>query len=497
MALCSSLIPQVAVLLTPSGTITLLHSFAGTGDGASPYAGLVLASDGNFYGTTSQATASSGCGTIFRISGGNFQTIFTFPSDGSLGCNPQGTLVQHTNGTLYGDTNAGGSTIGGVCPSGCGAFFSLNASLPPFVSLLPSSGKVGSTVGILGQGFSHSSVVAFNGVPATTFTVTGTTFISATVPVGASTGFVTVTTGPTMLSSTVKYVVHNSWSSGTAMPVGVAAAAAGLINGNIYLVGGFQTSGGAPVSNNQVYNPTTNVWTTAAPIPTPVFAAASVAVGVKLYVFGGYEGSGATPSNLVQVYNSSTNTWSIKSAMPTARGSVTAVLDGNAIYVIGGNGSTLQLNTVEKYVPSTDTWTEQAPLLAGKSDLSAGLLGTTIVAADGYTTSGDTGDNEGYNVSTSTWSALTADPSPRNASCSGALLGLLYVAGGLNNGTPQTTTNINESFNTTSNKWTSQAALPTAALWQASAVANGLLYCFGGQPSNQGAVINNVQIYQP
>lgn len=488
----------VVFKMTPNGTLTDLYSFTGSGDGVYPYGGLVLASDGNFYGTTSQATASSGCGTIFRInSGGNFQTLFTFPGDGSLGCNPQATLVQHTNGILYGDTNAGGSTIGGVCPAGCGAFFSLNASLAPFIRLLPSPGKVGSTVGILGQGFSNSSVVAFNGVPATAVTLTGTTFFSVTVPAGASTGFVTVTTGATVLSSTVQYVVHNSWSSGATMPIGVAAPATGVINGNIYVVSGFQTSGSAPVSNNQVYNPTTNAWTTAAAIPTQVFAPASAVIGTSLYVIGGFEGSAGTPTNLVQVYNSKTNTWSTKSAMPTARGSATAVVDGSAIYVIGGNGSTLQLNTVEKYVPSTDTWTEEATLLTGKSDLSAALLGANIVGADGYTASGDTGDNESYNVSGNTWTSLTADPNPRNASCSGALTGLLYTAGGLNNANPQVTTPVNESFNANSNKWTSLAAMPTAALWQGSAVSNGLLYCFGGQASNQGSVINNVQIYQP
>lgn len=488
----------VVFKITPAGAITDLYSFTGSGDGAFPYGGLVLASDGKFYGTTSQATATSGCGTIFSINlAGNLQTLFTFSSDGSLGCNPQVTLVQHTSGILYGDTNSGGTILSGVCPSGCGTIFSFNASLPPFVGLLPSSGSVGSTVGILGQGFSNSSVVQFNGIPATTFTLTGTTFLSATVPAGATTGIVTVTTGATELASTVKYVVHNSWSSGTAMPIGVAAPAVGLINGNIYVVGGLQTSGSAPVSNNQIYNSTTNSWTTAAAIPTPVFAPASAVAGGNLYVIGGFEGASATPSNLVQVYNSNTNKWSTKSAMPTARGSATAVVDGNAIYVIGGNGSTLQLNTVEKYVPSTDTWTEEAPLLAGKSDLSAALLGTTIVAADGYTTSGDTGDNESYNVSTNTWSALAADPSPRNASCFGTLTGQLYIAGGLNNGTPQIATSVNESFNLGSNKWTSQAAMPTAALWQGSAVANNLLYCFGGQAGNQGAVLNNVQIYQP
>jgi len=68
----------------------------------------------------------------------------------------------------------------------------------------------------------------------------------------------------------------------------------------------------------------------------------------------------------------------------------------------------------------------------GKSEPSAGLVGTTIVAADGFTTSSDTGDNEGYAVSTNLWSSLTADPTPRNASCYGSLSSQLYVAEGLN-----------------------------------------------------------------
>ena len=199
----------VVFKLTPTGTFTALHYFTGTGDGAFPYGGLVQASDGNFYGTTSQAAAGVGCGTIFRISNGNFSTLYTFPSDGSLGCNPQTTLVQHTSGVLYGDTNTGGSSNGGgVCASGCGVVFSLNASLPPFVSLLPTSGKVGSTVGILGQGFNSTSVVKFNGVQATKVTRLGTTFLAVGVPTGATTGLVTVTTGATTLSSTVPYIVH-------------------------------------------------------------------------------------------------------------------------------------------------------------------------------------------------------------------------------------------------------------------------------------------------
>jgi uncharacterized repeat protein (TIGR03803 family) len=191
----------VVFKITPAGTVTVLHSFAGTGDGVQPVGGVVQATDGNLYGTTSMATGTSGCGTIFRISpsGTNFATLFTFPSDGSEGCNPQVTLVQHTNGILYGDTSAGGTAKGGV-------LFSLNASLPAFVSFLPTSGKVGKTIEFLGQGFTGTTKVSFNGTPAT-FTVVSNTFLTATVPNGATAGFVTVTTPSGTLTSNKKFRV--------------------------------------------------------------------------------------------------------------------------------------------------------------------------------------------------------------------------------------------------------------------------------------------------
>ena len=73
--------------------------------------------------------------------------------------------------------------------------------LSPFVSPETASAKEGAKVGILGQGFSSTSVVKFGGVAATSVARGGTTFISATVPPGALTGAITVTTGATTLKS--------------------------------------------------------------------------------------------------------------------------------------------------------------------------------------------------------------------------------------------------------------------------------------------------------
>jgi len=187
--------------ITPAGELSVLHNFEGESGGFYPFGGLVLANDGNFYGTT-QGGGPTDNGTIFRITPtGDYSVLYTF--DGTRGSFPQVTLLQHTNGILYGDTNQGG-TINICFGHGCGTFFSLNLGLPPFVSLLPISGRVGKTVEILGQRFRGTTGVSFNGTAAT-FKVVSSTYLIAVVPKGATTGPVTVTTPNGKLKSNRKF----------------------------------------------------------------------------------------------------------------------------------------------------------------------------------------------------------------------------------------------------------------------------------------------------
>jgi uncharacterized repeat protein (TIGR03803 family) len=93
--------------ITPSGTLTTLYSFcsqSGCTDGASPYAALVQATDGNLYGTTYEG-GDIGYGTVFKITpSGALTTLYSFCSQSPCmdGGNPEGTLVQATDGNLYG-----------------------------------------------------------------------------------------------------------------------------------------------------------------------------------------------------------------------------------------------------------------------------------------------------------------------------------------------------------------------------------------------------------
>ena len=235
--------------IVPGGKLTTLHSFDST-DGANPTASLIQAKSGGFFGSTSWGgtvldTCPIGCGTLFRISStGKLTTLDNF--DWSNGYEPHSALVQATDGNLYGTTvdglgvgtifnvALGGSNLtilsafnggldglypfGGIVQATHGVFYgttagdgsssngtvySLNMGLGSFITFVLPSGKVGQTAEILGQGLTGTTSVTFNGVTATSFTVRSDTYMTAVVPIGATTGSVVVTTPTGTLTSNV------------------------------------------------------------------------------------------------------------------------------------------------------------------------------------------------------------------------------------------------------------------------------------------------------
>ena len=187
--------------ITLGGTLTTLHSFDGS-DGFWPYDRLVQATDGNFYGTTSLGGTSYNDGTVFKItSGGTLTTLHSFCVEPNCtdGANPYAGLMQATNGNFYGTTYAGGTYNEGTV-------FSLSVGLTQFVELEPTSGSPGAPVTILGTNLTGSTSVTFNGTLAT-FTVVSPSEITTTVPAGATTGTVWVTTPSGVLSSNVPFQV--------------------------------------------------------------------------------------------------------------------------------------------------------------------------------------------------------------------------------------------------------------------------------------------------
>src|SRR4029077_19174634 len=95
-----------------AGLVTVLHGFNDTPDGGTPNGGLVLGSDGNFYGTT-QVGGTSHLGTAYRISqDGTYKELVSF--DNTNGAQPFGQMIQATDGNFYGTTVGGGSLFNGT-----------------------------------------------------------------------------------------------------------------------------------------------------------------------------------------------------------------------------------------------------------------------------------------------------------------------------------------------------------------------------------------------
>ena len=130
----------------PAQTYTLLHSFTGGADGATPYAGLAWDGGSNFYGTAAQGgytgtrcyglffSYANGCGTAFRLhrsgSSWTFTTIYEFRGGSVDGNFPTASVTIARDGSLYGTTWDGYYNGQRSCENvnthfGCGIVFNL------------------------------------------------------------------------------------------------------------------------------------------------------------------------------------------------------------------------------------------------------------------------------------------------------------------------------------------------------------------------------------
>jgi len=171
--------------LDPSDNVSVLYSFTGQPDGASPYAALIRDSAGNLYGTTiaggggscvGVAGAPDGCGTVFKLDASGHETLLHSFTGSPDGAEPYAGLIADQAGNLYGATSFGGS---GPCaasgePVGCGTVFKIDTSgtltvlynfqKPPDGNYPDGTlvmDKVGNLYGTTYQGGAHEQGVVF------------------------------------------------------------------------------------------------------------------------------------------------------------------------------------------------------------------------------------------------------------------------------------------------------------------------------------------------
>lgn len=251
----------------------------------------------------------------------------------------------------------------------------------------------------------------------------------------------------------------DTWTKKKNMPQPLHHPAWVELNGKIYLFGGFVKpekgpSAWVPIGSSWEYDPRNDSWKALAPMSRKRGAAAAAVVGGKVYVIGGasmHPGSKETaihparPHRSVdtnEVYDPATNTWETRQTMPTARNHAFIGVVNNKIYVIGGRVGaafiTRASNTgiVEEYDPATDQWGAlKAPMPNPRSAGASGTFKGKIYAAGGEERSTGPWQRtfravEVYDPATNRWIILPDMTFPRHGLAGDILNGKFHLVSG-------------------------------------------------------------------
>jgi hypothetical protein len=155
------------------------------------------------------------------------------------------------------------------------------------------------------------------------------------------------------------------WRTLAPAPTPRTEAAAAVLDGEIYLIGGYAPPA-VTVPIVEIYDPTRDEWRPGPPLPVPVNHAAAAVAGDTIYVFGGFLGYAlgsqfsaiARPTDVA--YALRDGAWEAVAPLPAARAAGGAAAVGDEIYVVGGvleDGSNAR--TMLVYDVAGDVWSER------------------------------------------------------------------------------------------------------------------------------------------
>lgn len=265
----------------------------------------------------------------------------------------------------------------------------------------------------------------------------------------------------------------SSWNTLAPSPVERFESQGIVVNGKLYIFGGFVNSKLQATRRSDVYEPTTNRWRRINDLPEALTHSAVVASGQTIYLVGGYVGNHPGPStNHVWKYSIRNNTWSRAPSLPAPRGAGAAARLGQTLHFFGGaNRKAGQVDHGDEgdhYVLSLDggtSWTKRASIPNPRNHLGGAELGGKIYAIGGQHGRHEDDSNQSqvvaYNPATGTWKRVANLPVPRGHVATVVMNQRIFVIGGTTNGgfngLPATDVT---SYNPQTNVWVKRQSLP-------------------------------------
>jgi len=210
---------------------------------------------------------------------------------------------------------------------------------------------------------------------------------------------------------------------------GLNAPAAAVLNGKIYLIGGFNTTTNVPTDKVLVFDPSRKSWSEAAPLPAPRGGHAAIAFGGRIHVIGG--GNSQRTLDDHSVYDPATNSWSAAAPLPRSEGSPAAVVFAGKLYSIGGRSGPGDFGNVDVYDPAANAWAV-APAIEPRGTSGAALYcgRVHVFGGESQARAMSLGDALRLSTDARVWESLPPLPTPRNFARAVVFRDAVFVVGG-------------------------------------------------------------------
>ena len=303
-------------------------------------------------------------------------------------------------------------------------------------------------------------------------------------------------TGITIGNTPTSFMVNTGSFTGWTQRSGGMSA---VWNNLLYLIcGDTDHAGGTQVNTNQVFDPSTFILTTKTPAPTPRHGCYGGVVNGVIYVIGGFRSSSFL-YGMTEAYTISSDTWATKTNKLTNCEQAAAAVVGNIIYCVGGYNASNALNILEAYNTTTDTWQTLTPPGFAWAGAAAVAINGKIYVTGGWDSDFQVVDkNMVYDPTTDTWSQTSITGlTPTQSPASFTVNGQSFVIGG-NSGAYGTAVPANavSSYSPIADAWQNLDLTGFVPVIGAFAgIINGVGYIVGGNLAS--SVYSGLQLYTP
>lgn len=269
------------------------------------------------------------------------------------------------------------------------------------------------------------------------------------------------------------------WTPLAEMPIARSETPAALLDGYVYVVGGF----GADAAAHR-YDVAADAWEQIADYPMAVNHPGIAVHRGRLLVGGGYSADGGSAYSEVYAYDVEADTWELIGELPLPMGAFGFAVIDDDLYVVGGAADRLggpPLDLVARWSADDGAWHPRAPLPHAREHLAVVAAAGSIVAVGGRAHSLDS-DELGaevtrYDPARDEWEALPPLPTPRSGLAGAAVCAGVVVGGG------ETATAVFANVDYLDlgrREWRARPALPVARHGIAVAALDGRLHAIGG-----------------